>query len=84
MKIYNVYDAKAECYLTPIFFKTHALAIRAFENAINTPEHDFNRYSEDYTLFHIGDYDEDNGTITPVLTLVPLSKANELKKGTPE
>lgn len=60
MKIFTVYDSKAEAYLQPFFAKTHGLAIRQFQQAVNTADHQFHNYAEDYTLFVIGMWDENN------------------------
>ena len=54
MKIYTVYDSKAEAYLTPFFLKTDALAMREIETAVNTADHQFNKYPGDYTLYRTG------------------------------
>lgn len=75
MKIFTVYDSKAEAYLTPFFVPTTALAIRSFQSAANTADHDFNRYSADYTLFEIGSYDDHLGVVTPLDAHVNLGTA---------
>ncbi len=57
-KIFTVYDSKAEAHLPPFFSPATGLALRAFETAANTPDHDFNKYPGDYTLFELGFFDE--------------------------
>lgn len=56
-QIFAVYDSAASRYLTPFFAPTVEFAIREFRRAVNTPEHQFSKYPQDYTLFHIGQYD---------------------------
>lgn len=63
LQAFTIYDSKAEHYLPPFFQKTSALALRAFAQAANTVDHDFNLYAADYTLFRIGQYDDHNGKL---------------------
>lgn len=76
---YSVYDSKAEAYMQPIFYKTEGEALRAFSNACNLPEHPFHANAEDFTLFHIGDFDDSTGLMAPFTTPKPLRKAIEMK-----
>lgn len=62
-KVFAVYDSKAEAYLPPFFAQTAGLAIRLFQQAANEDNHNFNKWSEDYTLFTIGEWDQDSGTL---------------------
>lgn len=65
MKLYSVYDSKAEAYL-PIFESaTHATAIRSFETAVKQDGTPFNLYPGDYTLFCVGSKDELTGVVSP-------------------
>ncbi len=57
-KIFSIYDSKAEAYLPPFFLNATGLALRYFEDAANNPEHDMSKYSADYTLFELGEFDE--------------------------
>lgn len=61
-QIFTVYDSKAEVYTLPFFLSNQQMAQRTFKNWINDPQHTFGRNPEDYTLFHIGEYDDDNAT----------------------
>lgn len=75
MKIFTVYDVKAEAYLQPYFSVTTATAVRAFQAAANNTEHDFHRFAEDYTLFEIGTWDEATGDIVQFKAMIPLGTA---------
>ncbi len=77
MKIYSVYDSKAEAYLTPFFEHNNATALRAFAEAANKTEHRFNKYAADYTLFAIGEWDETKGNIKPDNAKTSLGTALE-------
>lgn len=75
MNVYTIYDSKAEAYLTPFFEKTDGLAIRLFQRAANDPEHNFNRYAEDYTLFRIGSFFEQAGELVKLVAPEALGTA---------
>lgn len=75
LQTFAVYDSKAEAYIQPFFSQTIGTATRSFEQAVNTPDHDFSRYGADYTLFHLGDFDQSTGTWTPLKALVNLGNA---------
>lgn len=64
MKIFTVYDSKVESYLQPFFMRSVGEAIRGFEDVCNTPDHMFNKHAGDYSLVHIGEYDEKTAEIT--------------------
>ena len=61
---YSVYDSKAEAFLPPFFAVTDGLAVRMFQQAANDQEHRFGMWSDDYTLFHIGKWDDHTGTLS--------------------
>jgi len=60
-KIFTVYDSKAETFMPPFFVPSKGLAIRAFEDCINSNEHHFGKHPADYTLFSLGSFDTDTG-----------------------
>ncbi len=59
--IFTVFDSKAETFMPPFFVPTRGMAIRAFEDCINSDSHHFGQHPADYTLFHLGDFDTDTG-----------------------
>ena len=60
---YTVHDQAAAAYLPPFFESTDAKAIRAFENAVADPGHQFGRNPEDYNLIKIGTFNDEKGTL---------------------
>lgn len=56
--VFSVFDCKAQAFLTPIFCPTRGVAVRMFQAAVVDEGHDFHRFAEDYTLFELGDFDE--------------------------
>jgi len=80
MKMYTVYDSKAEAYLNPFVLRSKGEAIRSFQTEANKPDSNLNRYSEDYTLFEIGTFDTDTGIVTSNKIHTALGKAIEFRK----
>lgn len=80
LKIFTVYDSKAEAYLPPFFSATRGLALRSFTDAVNTAGHAFNRYAEDYTLFEVGEFDDQHCTFEIHAVCQPLGRAIEFLK----
>lgn len=82
MKIFSIFDEKAEAFLQPFFLATVGQAERALLDAMRDDEHNFSRYPSDFTLFLIGEYDEVTGVITPqktgLMNLVELKPKNNV------
>lgn len=75
-QIFSVYDSAAGRYLEPFFAPTPDVAIRGFREAANRPDHQFQKFPADYTLFQIGEYDAESGHIEP---MPPHSLGNALQ-----
>ena len=58
LKIFTIWDAKAEAYQRPFFANTNAMAIRSVTDAVNDSSHPLGQHPEDYSLFAIGEFDE--------------------------
>lgn len=80
LRCYSVYDAAAKAYLEPFYTKTDQLAQRSFASAAMDPSHSFARHSADYTLFYIGEFDDDDGSFQSSIPL-PLGNALTYKAG---
>ncbi len=66
--VFAVFDAAAEAFLTPMFFDTKGMALRAFVDACNSEGHMFRLHADDYTLFHIGFFYPDKGLLEAMST----------------
>ncbi len=62
-KMYVIYDSKAKAYMQPWFLTTTPMAQRLFTDCVNDKDHNFGRHPEDYTLFTIGNFDDNNAKI---------------------
>lgn len=57
---FTVWDRKAECAVTPFFSQNEAVALRDFRSACNTEEHAFFRNPEDYSLWYVGSFNQED------------------------
>lgn len=83
MQIFTVYDSKAEAYLPPFYAPTVAAGLRSFMTVARDNTHDFHINASDYTLFHIGEFDSNEGTFTSLEAKVSLGSANQFSELTP-
>ncbi len=59
LKVYTVYDTKAEAYIQPFFSPTKGLALRSFQEALIDEKSNISKYPEDFTLFELGEFDQE-------------------------
>ena len=65
LQIFAVYDAKVKAYLPVFQARTPAEAQRSFSDAVNSQEHHFSKYPEDFTLFRLASFNDENGLVEP-------------------
>lgn len=79
VKMFSVYDSKAEAYSTPQFYQTKGIAVRAFIEAIKQEDTPFCKYPEDFTLFEVGEFDDSFCGFNLHVTPISIGKAIEFK-----
>lgn len=62
-KMFTIYDDKAKAFLTPFFLPESGMAIRAFRDCINSADHQFGKNPEDYTLFTVGEFSDEDASV---------------------
>lgn len=77
LKVFCVFDSKAEAYLQPFFSTNRATAIRSFAQAAADPQTAFSQNGADYTLFEMGEWDPFKGTLVCYDAKVSLGTALE-------
>lgn len=82
LNIFTVYDAKAEAYLQPFYMQSKGEALRAFMETVADPNHQFSKHSADFSLVHLGEFDNSTARFTPLPTPLVLALAHELKAKT--
>lgn len=78
MKVFSVFDAKLATFGRPWFQMTDAAALREFSDAVNdgsNPNNQWHTHPEDFSLFVIGEFDDQSGELIPrtPLSLVTAS-----------
>lgn len=64
MRIYSIYDTKAEHYGNPVFIRTDAEARRMFSQIAGDTETEIGKHPEDFLLYRLGTWDAEKGNIT--------------------
>lgn len=59
--VFAIYDDKAEAYLPPFILPNEKMAKRVFADCVNSDTHQFGANPADYTLFYLGQFDDNNG-----------------------
>lgn len=79
LKMFTVYDSKAETYLRPFSMRSTGEAIRGFITTLNDEQSEMSKYPADFTLFELGTYDETKAQITTLPTMENLGNGIHLK-----
>jgi hypothetical protein len=78
-KMYSIYDTASKMFRPPFALPEHMVAMRAFKELANNPEHDISKYSDDHYLYYIGVFNDENGEMVAEVPPVKLAWAEELK-----
>lgn len=78
-KIYVVYDSAAKIFNKPFFMINDESAIRSIKVAAQE-ETTIARFPEDYTLFRLGDYDDENAQVNLATAPIRIGSVLELIK----
>lgn len=80
VKMFCIYDSKAEAYMQPFFFQATGLAIRAFEDLVRDDKSNISKYPQDFTLFELGTFDDQTAKLDLYVTPMSLGVALQYKK----
>lgn len=72
-----VRDVKADGFATPFFLPTLGLAERSFSDEVNRADSTMNLHPDDYSLYHVGYFDEEQGRLEPLDVPVLLMQASQ-------
>lgn len=64
LQVYTVFDKSVGAYLQPFFSRAKGEALRSFTEACNDKASNFNKYSLDFTLVLLGEWDDVAGQFT--------------------
>lgn len=82
LKIFAIYDSKSEVFDKPMYAKTTQEMIRDLSYVVNKPneQNKLYLYPSDFTLFELGEYDDNTGKTECLSTPHALMLLQELKK----
>ncbi|AAG45347.1 nonstructural protein [Bdellovibrio phage phiMH2K] len=80
LKVFSIRDSKTGVYGTPFYQHTHGQAERSFQQLAKDPQSTVANHPEDFDLFHLGEYDDQTGKLTPLDTPEHCVKAIDLIK----
>jgi len=63
---YSVYDSKAKFFSHPFYCQNDEIAIRNFTQAASDPASQLCKFPADFSLFLIGNYDDEIGFLTSI------------------
>jgi len=66
IELFSVYNQAAERFIDPFPAPTIEFAIRGFREACTTDDHQFQKFPEDYALYHVGSFDVTLGELHPL------------------
>lgn len=61
LRLYSIYDSKAEQFSPPQVYHNDMLALRAFEGIVNDDKMLIKKYPEDFSLYYVGNLGDVNG-----------------------
>lgn len=65
LNIYTIFDQASETYMRPFFSHADGQAKRSFSDVANDPDHEIGKHPKDYSLWHIGIFDDNKAEIIP-------------------
>lgn len=78
--IYSVYDSKVKYFHPPMFMMNKGEALRSWEEVANAQDQIIARHPQDFALFELGEFDDQNGAITMHKTPESLGIAAQFKR----
>lgn len=68
LKMFTIYDSKLKAYMPPLYYRNSGEALRAVTMSLEKSDHPFAKFPGDYTLFEIGQFDDETGAIDQLST----------------
>lgn len=63
LNIYSIFDQASGLYCRPFFTQSDGEAARSFNDIACDAEHPIGKHPEDYTLYRLGIFDDNNGLL---------------------
>lgn len=76
-QVFTVFDSAAGHYMPLFSMRAKGEAVRAFMDMVKDPNHRFGQSPKDYTLFHVGEWDDSTCAFAPFSALLSLGIGSE-------
>ena len=80
IQVFSVFDSKSKVFGQPNFILNVPTAMRIWPEAAGDKSTAIGRYPADHTLFHIGEWCDETGTLTSLEHKINLGTALEVQK----
>lgn len=80
INMYAIKDRQLDAFMLPFPAQTNGAAIRSFGNHTKEEGHPVAQHPDDYSLYHLGDYDDQVGKMTSLETPVKIAEASDFTK----
>lgn len=67
LKIFAIWDRKAQVYRWPNFARDSATAVRALSTGLKDPRTEMANFPDDFELYEVGAFDDSKGQISGLL-----------------
>lgn len=61
LRLYSIYDSKAEQFSPPQVYHNDMLALRGFESIVNDDKMLIKKYPEDFSIYYVGNLSDSDG-----------------------
>lgn len=78
--LYSVYDNKAKAYSNPFTSVNQSTAIRDFTQAARDPNSQLSKFSEDFTLVELAEFDDETAVFNTHPNPIVLGLASNFKE----
>lgn len=78
--MFAIFDQKSKAYMQPFFAQSAGCAARSFAVAVNDPTTMLSKHPEDFSLWEIGVFDDDNAHLHSHSPLKSVCLAISLKE----
>lgn len=80
IEVFSVYDSKAMVFDRPFYALTNGSALRQFMDAVNDEKSILHKHPQDFMLFHLGTFDDQDGKLTGLSVVENLGVASSVKE----
>lgn len=82
LQVLVTFDKKARAFMMPIYVAHVDVAVRVVAQCANEPEHQLCKFAEDFALYHLGTFNDENAEFTLYPQPKHICEVLNLKKAT--